>query len=256
MIKINTKELTEEERKFVKKVGFNVRLNKKINKEKLPRHIAFIMDGNGRWAAKRGLPRAAGHKFGYEKMLMVVKRCADYDIEVCSLYAFSTENWNRPQDELDEIFRLIRENMHRDTEEFLKWNIRVVTMGDVTKFPRDLQDKLAEVMEKTKNNTGCTLNLCINYGGRADIVRAIKKIKDNSKVTEQSFSELLYGADLPSPDLIVRTSGEQRISKFMLWQLSYSEFLFIRPHWPSMTPKLVDKCLIEYQKRNRRFGRV
>ena len=185
-----------------------MKVSKKINPEKVPGHIAFIMDGNGRWARRRGLPRHMGHKFGYEKMKTVVRRCVDLGIGVCSFYAFSTENWNRPQEEIDEIFRLIRENMHNDTGLFMEWNVRVATMGDVTRFPKDLQDKLAEVMDQTKNNTGCVMNLCINYGGRADIIHAIKKIKDTSQITEQDFDKLLYGADLPPPDLVVRTSGE------------------------------------------------
>lgn len=233
-----------------------MKVSKKINPEKMPRHIAFIMDGNGRWAKRRGLPRKIGHKFGYEKMKVVTKRCVDLGIEVCSFYAFSTENWNRPQDEIDEIFRLIRENMHNDTPLFMEWNVRVATMGDVTRFPRDLQDKLAEIMEQTKNNTGCVMNLCINYGGRADIIHAIKKIKDTSKVTEADFDKLLYGADLPPPDLVVRTSGERRISNFMMWQMAYSELLFIKPHWPDISDKIIDACVIDYQKRDRRFGKI
>ena len=241
-----------------------MRIFKKINMEKLPRHIAFIMDGNGRWAKKRGLARKVGHKFGYEKIKMAVKRCAELGIEVCSMYAFSTENWNRPKDEIDEIFRLIRENMHADTELFMEWNVRVVTMGDMTKFPQDLQDKLNETVAKTAGNTGTVLNLCANYGGRADIIQAVGKILainsvktgEIPQISEEYFGSFLYGSDLPPPDLIVRTSGEQRISNFMLWQMAYSEFLFIKPFWPEMTPRLVDFCVRKYQKRKRRFGRV
>ena len=230
----------------------------KINKNKgeLPRHIAFIMDGNGRWAKKRGLARTVGHKFGYEKVKTVVQRCSQLGIEVCSFYAFSTENWNRPKEEIDEIFRIIRENMNADTSQFNEWNVRVTTMGDTTQFPQDLQNKLVEVIANTKKNTGMVLNLCINYGGRSDIIHAIKRIKDVSKITEQDFGRLLYGADLPPPDLIVRTSGEQRVSNFMLWQMAYSEFLFIKTYWPGITPRLIDRCIVKYQKRNRRFGKI
>jgi len=235
------------------------------------KHIAFIMDGNGRWARRRGLPRYFGHKVGYDKMKAVTKRCSELGLEVCSIYAFSTENWSRPQEEIDELFRLIRENMHKDTPLFMEWNIRVVTMGDVTRFPKDLQDKLAEIVETTKNNTGCVLNLCINYGGRADIIHAVNKIRETDErflsgakgsyrgradITEQEFDKLLYGADLPPPDLIVRTSGEQRVSNFMLWQMAYSEFLFIKPYWPQMTAKQVDKCVAAFKKRKRRFGKI
>ena len=213
------------------------------------RHIAFIMDGNGRWATRRGFTRSVGHKYGYEKMKMVIKHCADRGIEVCTIFAFSTENWNRPKDEIDTIFTLIRENMHRDIPLFMDWNVRVTSMGDLTRFPKDLYDKLQEVIEQTKNNTGMTFNLCANYGGRDDIRQAVAK-------GGQDFEKFLYGAELPPPDFIVRTSGEQRVSNFMLWQMAYSEFMFIKPYWPAITPKLVDKCIKEYGKRKRRFGKV
>ena len=232
----------------------------KIGKGKLPRHVAFIMDGNGRWATRRGLPRTAGHAIGYDKMKMCIKHCSDRGIEVCSIYAFSTENWNRPQAEIDEIFRLIRENMSNDVPLFMKWNVRVETMGDLTRFPKDLYDKLCEIKAETAGNTGIVFNLCANYGGRADITQAVNKILAGRKVTlavtEDEIQENLYGADLPAPDLIVRTSGEQRVSNFMLWQMAYSEFLFIKPHWPSMSKRLIDKCIVNYSKRKRRFGKV
>ena len=262
----------------------------------LPHHIAFIMDGNGRWAQKRGLVRTIGHRYGYEKMLDVVKHCAHIGIKVITLFAFSTENWNRPKDEIDEIFHIIRTNMERDSDLFKTEGIRITTMGDVTAFPADLQQKLAEITANTKTNNRCTLNLCINYGGRADILRAVnniihkiahnentstslrgghsptkqsKKQKNTSvstvnslsavcnyTVDESEFARYLYNPDLPPPDLIVRTSGEQRISNFMLWQMAYSEFLFIKSFWPDMTTRLVDKCIANYQKRKRRFGKV
>ena len=229
---------------------------KKLDPQKFPRHIAFIMDGNGRWAKSRGLPRNFGHKVGYEKTKMAVEHCAELGIPVVSFYAFSTENWNRPQQEVDEIFRLIRESMDKDADRFMEQNLRVTTMGDLTKFPKDMQEKLLQVQEKTKNNTGTIFNLCVNYGGKADITQAVNKLQGKSNITEQDIEKHLYGNDLPPPDLIVRTSGEQRISNFMLWQMAYSEFYFIKPHWPSMSKKLVNKCILEYQKRNRRYGKV
>jgi len=248
--------LTNEELKIFNKSGVNVKLNKKIDLKRLPKHVAFIMDGNGRWAIKRGWDRTMGHKHGYARMMMLVKRCSDYGISVCSLFAFSTENWNRPQTEIDEIFRILRENMHRDSDELMRWNVRVTTMGDISRFPEDLQDTLRKVKDKTKNNTGTVLNLCANYGGRADIVQAVNKILSSGakSITEKDFAKYLEGADLPPPDFIVRTSGEHRISNFMLWQMSYSEFYFIKPLWPDITPQLIDKCLLEYQGRKRRFG--
>ena len=217
------------------------------------------MDGNGRWANRRGMPRTFGHKIGYDKVKTVLKRCSELKIPVCSIYAFSTENWNRPKDEIDEIFRIVRERVDADTPLFNEWNVRVSTMGDITKFPKDLQDALGRCIESTKSNTGTVLNLCVNYGGRADIVRAAGAIKGGSKSgapTEAEFAKYLYGADLPDPDLIVRTGGDIRISNFLLWQCAYSEFLFIKPFWPDMSAKWVDKCVREFGKRNRRFGSV
>lgn len=272
-----------------------VKINKKIDMKRLPNHIALIMDGNGRWAKKRGLPRFKGHEVGYTKMVMAVKRCAEIGIKICTIFAFSTENWNRPQEELDHIFRLIRDNLQRDTKELNEYGIKVSTMGDVTRFPQDLQEKLHEIKEQTKNNEKCILNLCINYGGRADIVRGVnnliqlqlnnkKEILGNQKVeienyartyntsnihtliqnqlsgfeqvTEETFKKCLYGSDLPDPDLIVRTSGEQRLSNFMLYQMAYSELFFIDTLWPDFNEKLVDSCVVEFQKRTRRFGGV
>ena len=255
------------------------KLNKKINPKKIPQHIAFIMDGNGRWAKRRGMVRNLGHRQGYKRMMMAIKHCANIGIKVVSIFAFSTENWNRPQEELDAIFALIRDNMHADSEEFVKNGIKVVTMGDLTRFPKDMQEKLADVVERTKHNTRCVFNLCANYGGRADIVRAVNKVIENrveadreknaknklgsgsgvikiEPVTEQEFATYLYGSNLPAPDLIVRTSGEMRVSNFMLYQMAYSEFLFIKPFWPDMSERLIDKCVIAFQKRKRRYGAI
>jgi undecaprenyl diphosphate synthase len=230
----------------------------KLDKGKFPRHIAFIMDGNGRWAKRRGLPRTVGHKFGYGKMKTVVKRCSEHGIAVVSLFAFSTENWNRPAEEVDEIFRIVRENMNNDLPLFMEWNIKICTMGDVTKFPNDLQDTLKNLVQKTKDNTGTILNLCINYGGRADIVHAVNAIlaTKTKVVDETEFERYLYGANLPHPDLVVRTSGEQRISNFLLWQMAYSELLFIKQFWPDMNARIVDRCIAKFGKRKRRFGSV
>lgn len=228
-----------------------------IDPNKLPRHIAFIMDGNGRWARARGMPRTYGHHHGYVKMKVALRRCVDLGIGVVSIYAFSTENWNRPKDELDTIFSIVRDNMERDTKLFNDLGVRVVASGDITKFPEDLATELIKVQEATKNNTRCTLNLCINYGGRADIVRAVNTIvKEGKEITEESFSKYLYNPDLPDPDFIVRTSGEHRISNFMLWQMAYSEFWFPKLHWPAINEKFIDDCILEFQRRNRRYGRV
>jgi len=258
-MKITEENITKAEKSYLESLDKVAKVNKRIDLNKVPAHVAFIMDGNGRWANKRGLHRHFGHRIGYTRTVMSVKRCADLGIKVVSFYAFSTENWNRPKEEVDEIFKIIRENMHKDQDEFYKHGIKVVASGDITKFPKDLQDKLVEVMKKTKDCKRCVLNLCINYGGRDDIVNAVNKVVSSgvkTKLTEQEFAKYLYNSDLPDPDLIVRTSGEQRISNFMLWQMAYSEFLFIKPHWPDMSEKIVDKCIIAFQKRKRRFGKV
>ena len=234
-----------------------MKINKKINMDRLPAHVAFIMDGNGRWAKARAMPRQLGHHAGYKALTTTIKRCAEIGIKVVSVYAFSTENWNRPQPELDEIFKIVRDNFHKDIPLFMEHGIRVIASGDTTRFPLDLQNNLAEVINKTKDNTRCTLNLCINYGGRADIVQAVNKVMhERTVISEKEFAKHLYNSHLPDPDLVVRTSGEQRISNFMLWQMAYSELLFLDEYWPSMDERLVDHCIIEFQKRLRRFGRV
>jgi len=233
----------------------STKINKRIDPNRLPKHIAFIMDGNGRWALRHGLKfRWMGHQQGYVKMIEAVKRCTQIGIPFVSIYGFSTENWGRPKEELDEVFRIVRDNMKKDSDELLRLGIKLVFMGDETRFPKDLQDELHKCVEKTKNNTKCVCNLCISYGGRADIIQAVKKIKDIKAVTEESFSKLLESKDLPDPDFVVRTSGEQRLSNFMLWQMAYSELYFPKRLWPAIDAKFVDKCIIVYQKRNRRFG--
>jgi len=234
-----------------------LKISKKIDMSRLPKHVAFIMDGNGRWALRRGMPkRWMGHRRGYEKMIEAVERSAQIGIKVISIYGFSTENWNRPQEELDEIFRLIRDNMHSDTDRLMEKGIKVISMGDITRFPKDLQDKLAEVKEKTKNNNKCIFNLCINYSGKSDIVQAIRKIKDVKSITEKNFGEYLYNSDLPDPDFIVRTSGEYRTSNYMMWQAAYSEWYFPKRMWPDINAKFIDKCIVEFQKRKRRYGAI
>ena len=245
-----------------------VKINKKIDYTRLPKHIAFIMDGNRRWARSRGLVRHLGHEAGYRSMLKVVDRCIQLGVEIISFFAFSTENWGRTKDELDFMFDIVRDSMNAaDIDKLTEYGAKVVTMGDVTKFPEDIQTKLKEAIHKTRNNSKCILNLCLNYGGRAEIVRAVNLIidekksllasgKNNDVITEESFKKYLYSGDLPDPDFIVRTSGEQRVSNFMLYQMAYTEFYFPNLYWPSVNEKFIDKCVIEYQKRKRRYGKV
>ena len=233
-------------------------LRKKINQDKLPKHIGIILDGNGRWAQKRGLPRELGHKAGIEAVKKVVYAAKELNIKVISMFAFSTENWKRSKKEVDFIFDLLRGYFTENENEYLENNIQLRTMGDISALPEDIYKKLIEVKEKTKNCDGIIVNLALNYGGRADIVRAIKNIQaDNvSDINEQTISNYLYTTGLPDPDLIIRTSGEQRLSNFMMYQCAYSEFYFPKVHWPDFDKKELTKAIITYQRRDRRFGGI
>lgn len=230
----------------------------KLNPAKFPTHIAFIIDGNGRWAKKRGLTRSFGHRAGIKACKVTIEECLNLGIKYVSLYGFSTENWNRPQDEIDTLFNLFREFIKNDLSEVLKEDVKFIVSGDYTAFPKDLVSTIEECWEKTKNNKRMVLNLCINYGGRPELVRAVNNIiKDGiKKVDEKIISNYLYTASIPDPDFIVRTSGENRISNFMLWQGSYAEFYFPKTYWPDFDKKELYKCLINYAKRNRRFGAI
>lgn len=227
-----------------------MKVNKKLN------HLAIIMDGNGRWAIKRGKPRLFGHKAGIESFKRVIKACGELGIGVLSVFAFSTENWTRPQEEVDGIMNLITEFCEQDLDNAITNGVKVVTMGDLSKLPQKLQDSLNNVIEKTKNNNKLILNIGINYGARAEILRAVNNIiKDGIKeCDEQTFNSYLYTANLPDPDLIIRASGEKRLSNFMLYQCAYSEFYFPKVHWPDFNKKVIEKAIKVYQKRNRRFG--
>lgn len=227
-----------------------MKVNKKLN------HLAIIMDGNGRWAIKRGKPRLFGHKAGIESFKRVIKACGELGIKVLSVFAFSTENWTRPKEEVDGIMNLITEFCEQDLDSAITNGVKVVTMGDLSKLPQRLQDTLNNVIEKTKNNDKLTLNIGINYGARAEILRAVNNIiKDGIKeCDEQTFNNYLYTANLLDPDLIIRASGEKRLSNFMLYQCAYSEFYFPKVHWPDFNKKVIEKAIKVYQKRNRRFG--
>ena len=221
------------------------------------KHIAFIMDGNRRWATAKGMAASFGHSAGYRSMMAVIRRCVELGIEYVSFFAWSTENWKRSEEEISKILDIAREKAGEDIEKLMQMGIRFTTMGDTKKFPKDLQEKLEHIIQKTKNNTRCVLNLCINYGGRDDIVSAVNKVIASSQkthITEKEFEKHLYGTDLPDIDLVVRTSGEQRISNFMLWKLAYSEIYFTKKFWPMVNEKFVDECVIQYNKRTRKFG--
>ncbi len=230
----------------------------KLDSKKFPNHIAFIIDGNGRWAKQRGLPRSMGHKAGIVTCKEIINECFNLGINFVSIYGFSTENWNRPKDEIDTLFELFRDFIRKDLQELLQKNVKFMVSGDYKKFPDDLVEAIEESLEKTKNHTGMVINLCINYGGRPELVRAINNIiKDGIKeVDDNIVHKYLYTASIPDPDFIVRTSGENRLSNFMLWQGSYSELYFPKTYWPDFHKKELYKALINYSKRNRRFGAI
>ncbi len=233
-------------------------LKKNKQELKIPNHIGFIMDGNGRWATKKGLPRTIGYKHGVEALKRTVEGCLKYDIKVISIFAFSTENWGRPQEEIDEIFKLIRNLVTTDLQFFLERDIRLVHMGNRDKVPDDILKAVDEAIEKTKKCKKCILNIGFDYGGRDEIVRAYNKLISDKKtnVTEKDVNDALQTAYLGDLDILVRTSGEQRVSNFMLWQMAYSEIYFTKIYWPDFKAKNVDEIIKFYNSRNRRFGKI
>lgn len=234
------------------------RKNVKIDVNKLPLHIAFIIDGNGRWAKNKGMPRTYGHKVGVDAVKNTVNNCLELGIKQVSFYCFSTENWNRPKDEIDAIFNLMREYLSNYKDEYASKGVKLYVSGDISKLPVDLQEKIKDMITQTKDNNKIMVNICLNYGGRAEIIRAVNKIIEDklTNVTEQDFKNYLYTKDFADPDLIVRTSGEYRISNFMLYQLAYSEFYFPKTYWPDFDKKELMKALKSYSSRTRKFGSI
>ena len=236
------------------------KISHKLNLNRLPRHIAIIMDGNGRWAKRRGLTRNMGHKAGFENVKKIVEHAYELGIKFLTFFTFSTENWKRPQAEIDGIFDLVRNHFKNEDEvnKLIDNGIRVTTMGDITKLPEDLYKKLLEVKEKTQDGNKLTLNLAINYGGRDEILRAVNQAVKVGECLEkeEDFAKYLYTDSLPDPDFVIRTSGELRLSNFMLYQMAYSELYFTKVFWPSFGKKEFEKALIDFQNRNRRFGAV
>ncbi|MBO5103060.1 MAG: di-trans,poly-cis-decaprenylcistransferase [Clostridia bacterium] len=233
-----------------------IKISKQLDLNRLPKHIAIIMDGNGRWATKRGLPRNMGHKAGCENLKRIIEHIYDLGISCATFYTFSTENWKRPQEEIDGIFNVVRDYLDEDGDSFVQKDARVVVSGDYSKLPQDLVDSISRIIQKTKNCKTFTLNLAINYGGRDEILRGVNSAIENGQKLDSTadFAKLLYNADLPEPDFVIRTSGEMRLSNFMLWQMAYSELYFTKIYWPSFTEKQLQKALIDFQKRKRRFG--
>ena len=225
-----------------------------IQNLKIPNHVAIILDGNGRWAKEKGKKRTEGHKEGYKNLKNISKYILNSGTKVFSVFAFSTENFKRPQEEVDFLMNLFMEGFNHDSKFFQKENIKVVFSGRKDNLRKDVLDAMDKMTEETKNNTLGTLNICLNYGGRAEIIDAINKIKEEEiEVTEETFNKYLYN-ELPDIDLMIRTSGEVRISNFMLWQLSYAELYFPKCYFPDFNEDEYDKAILEYTKRDRRFG--
>jgi len=231
--------------------------------DKLPDHVGFIMDGNGRWAKKRGLPRSFGHREGAKQFKKIVRYCKDIGLKNISFYAFSTENWQRPADEVNTIMELFRDYIV-DVRNFLSENTRMIFLGDKSAFDEDLQEKMIKLEEDTAKYTEMNLMMAVNYGGRDEITHAARILAEKAAkgeikpedITEQSISDNLYTAGFPDVDLLIRPSGEQRISNYLIWQCAYAEFYYTDVLWPDFTPDELDKALAEYAKRNRRFGGV
>jgi undecaprenyl diphosphate synthase len=240
---------------------FKIKILKKGN---LPSHIAIIMDGNGRWAKRRGLPRTAGHRAGVKAVKKVVRAAGDVGISVLTLFTFSQENWKRPKSEVSAIMKLLYETTKKEINELDENNVRLITTGRIEELSPRRKQILREAMERTKDNTGLVLNLALNYGGRTEILDAVKKISqdakkgklDPEKLNEEVFAQYLYTDGLPDPDLLIRTSGEMRISNFLLWQTSYTELYVTDVLWPNFTAKDFYEAIWDYQNRERRFGRV
>lgn len=235
-----------------------------IDLKRVPRHIAIIMDGNGRWAKSRFLPRAAGHKAGVETIRTVLRECKKLNVEYVTLYAFSTENWKRPKTEVDTLMNLLSTYLKNEVATLHKENVKITTIGNIDNLPSQCVIELNKATELTKNNTGCNLNLALNYGGRLDIknalVNIIKNVKDGKinieEIDENTISNHLSTKCIPDPDLVIRTSGEERLSNFLLWEVAYAEFYFTNIHWPDFDEKELQKAIFTYQNRDRRFGGI
>ncbi len=231
---------------------------------RLPRHIAIILDGNGRWARRRGLPRTAGHKVGAETFRTIATYCRDIGIDYLTVYAFSTENWKRPQDEVDTIMTLLKRYLLEAIETMERDNVRLNFMGDLTVLSRELQELAAQCNAISARLTGCQCNICINYGGRAEIVHAARRFAEDcaagiakpEELTEERFDGYLYSAGIPSPELLIRPGGEQRLSNFLLWQCAYTEFYSTEVLWPDFSKEDLHRAIAAYQGRDRRFGGV
>lgn len=233
-----------------------------IDLAKLPKHIAIIMDGNGRWAQKKGLPRVMGHKAGMEAIKKTVKACSDLGIKILTVYAFSTENWKRPKDEVNYLMNLMIEYMRKEVNALNDNLVKIKVLGDIEILPDQTKREIQDAVKLTHNNKGLQFNIALNYGGRAEILNACKALLraasdgsiDMESINETVFANYLYTGNDPDPDLIIRTSGEQRISNFLIWQGAYSELMFVDCLWPDFDKKVLYSAILDYQSRDRRFG--
>jgi undecaprenyl diphosphate synthase len=247
----------------LKRGSKNWALAEAIDPQRLPAHIAIIMDGNGRWARKRSLPRAAGHKAGVDAVRSTVEACARMGVQALTLYAFSAENWKRPPSEVDMLWRLLRVYLRRELPDLLQNRIRLTCMGRLDGLSGHVREELETAIEVTSKNTGMRLNLALNYSGRTELVDAVNAIVDEARlagrlhglhIDEQTLAARLYTAGLPDPDLLIRTSGEMRISNFLLWQIAYAELYVTDTLWPDFRRSDLLHAVLDYQKRDRRFG--
>ncbi len=233
-------------------------ITNKLKRIKIPTHLALILDGNGRWAKKRNLNRTDGHSKGFETLINICKTIRKIGIKYLTIYAFSTENWNRPKKEVDFLLDLFEKGIDRLENEYKDDDIKLIISGELDRFSENIQNKINRFVANSSSKSGFVLNLCLNYGGRQEIVRAVNKIINEKLecVDEKKFSKYLYTADLPDPDFVIRTSGEQRLSNFLPWQTIYSELYFPKVFWPAFNDRCLLKALKVYSKRDRRFGRV
>ncbi len=235
-----------------------------LDHNSIPRHIAVIMDGNGRWAKTRGLPRIAGHRAGVETIRRISEISAHLGIETLTLFAFSTENWKRPKKEVEFLLSLPKEYLRKELRNLQKNDIKITVMGDVSEIPGETVKVIEQGIEETKNNTSLNLNFALNYGGRSEIVNVVQKLAEKAvqgeispeKIDENQINRHLYNPDLSDPDLLIRSSGEQRISNFLLWQLAYTELWFSEVYWPDFSKEHFATALLDYQSRDRKFGKV
>ena len=222
------------------------------------------MDGNGRWANTKGLPRIAGHREGVRTVRKITKICGELDVQVLTLYTFSSENWNRPITEVSALMKLLVSSLRREVKDLMKNNVRFTAIGDIDELDENVQNELLDAIQKTKNNTGLNLNLALSYGSRKEILSAVKILSekiasgeiDSDQIDETLFSQMLYTKDIPDPDLLIRTGGEFRISNFLLWQIAYTEIHVTRTYWPAFGKKELTEAIIDYQNRERRFGKI